>query len=687
MVSAVASTDTVLDDRWVELRQTLVDRVKLTIAGGLVLGIIGIGLSDAGGPSAALLDIALLCLALWLGRSSALAPVLTRAPASNSAMTGNQALLLVLALGGAAVLITAGAASRPLHGLAVAPFAMAAFALSSQNSRDLRSGVLAAAASLLVLSAADSRAVVMTLCALGLVPLVFSWAAVRQLMTLDRFPDLALALSRLSRPWPFALVARLVVLTAVLALLMPTEPAPHLPGGGSGTGSGDQTGSASGARGGEIGGSDGALDLRNRGSLDSKPVLDVPAATPTLWQGGYVDSYDGGSWSRTFSGNPGAGRAVGSDHVALRSDGGFSVAEVRRLQPGGDLVYSPGPLIAVDVAGGAHAYDLGTGSIGLGDLSDPLLSYTIEYRDNGTTSTGSLTHTLPPVTDPRWLQLPAELPSRVRDLARTVTASAATTQDKVAALETYLRTHEKYALDSPVPAEGTDAVDAFLFTDHVGFCEQFASAETVMLRALGIPARVATGYGGSGVADGDRRTYRNQDAHAWVQVGYTGDRWVNSDPTAGSQAAPGSLQHRLEAWFKQLWKDLTGSATARRLSAIGLLALAVAVVLLYRALRRTRRSRTGPAKGGTAGVVLETPAGKAYQRLLGRLAAQNRPRLPTETVRDVLFRLGARDRDAVVAVLEAEWYGRPTTFPAQLVGLVVGVLDSLAVEPPASASP
>src|SRR4051812_29086553 len=293
-------SDALLNDRWVELRQGLVDRAKLTIAGGLVLGIAGIAMSDAGGPSAALLDVALLGLALWLGRSPSVAPAVTRAPASNSAMTGNQALLLVLALGGAAVLVAAGAASRPLHGLAVAPFAMAAFALSSQNSRDLRSGVLAAGASLLVLSSADSRAVIMTLCAVGLVPLVFGWAAVRQLMTIDRFPDLALALRKASRPWPLALVARLVVLTAVLSLLIPSEPAPHQH---MGDGKSGPTTAPPGERGNAIAGSGGSLDLRERGSLDAEPTIDVPADSPTLWQGGFADQYTGSSWSPTYSRN------------------------------------------------------------------------------------------------------------------------------------------------------------------------------------------------------------------------------------------------------------------------------------------------------------------------------------------------------------------------------------------------
>ena len=419
-------------------------------------------------------------------------------------------------------------------------------------------------------------------------------------------------------------------------------------------------------------------------ALDSKPTIDVPAASPTLWQGGFVDQYTGVGWGLTPAL---AARATVVDlptHQALPSGHGYTVATVDRLPAGPPgVVFSPGPLVAADAASG-RLYFLVAGIVAIEDR-DQLVPYTISYRANGTTSAGTLGVAAAPVSDGRWLQLPAELPSRVRTLARTVTAAATTTDDKVAAIEDYLRTHEKYSLDSPVRRAGTDAVDAFLFTDHVGFCEQFASAETVMLRALGIPARVATGYGGSGVLSGDRRVYRNQDAHAWVQVGLSGDRWVNSDPTAGTQLAPTTAQHRLEAWVKRLWKDLTGSATARRLLALGLVLVAVLVVLLARALRRLRRR--GRPTAPAAAPVAVTPAGKAYQRLLTRLAAQQRPRLPTETLRDLLFRLGAPDRDVVVTVLEAEWYGPPRAFPEAVVSRVVAVLDGLALEALVTASP
>src|SRR5204862_7560665 len=79
---------------------------------------------------------------------------------------------------------------------------------------------------------------------------------------------------------------------------------------------------------------------------------------------------------------------------------------------------------------------------------------------------------------------------------------------------------------------GEDPVDWFLFDAGIGYCEQFATAETLMLRALGIPARLVTGY-----ATGDydpvlnQAVVRERDAHAWVEAYFPGHGWVPFDPT------------------------------------------------------------------------------------------------------------------------------------------------------------
>ncbi len=121
-----------------------------------------------------------------------------------------------------------------------------------------------------------------------------------------------------------------------------------------------------------------------------------------------------------------------------------------------------------------------------------------------------------------------------------------------------------------MPGRGRDAVDDFLFNSHEGFCEHFASAEAVLLRAVRVPARLVTGFVG-GQERGSRRVFRGTDAHAWVQVNVGGARWVFTDPTAGATIAP---PHH--SWSKRVAHALGAHSAScagvrRRAALLGLL--------------------------------------------------------------------------------------------------------------------
>lgn len=99
------------------------------------------------------------------------------------------------------------------------------------------------------------------------------------------------------------------------------------------------------------------------------------------------------------------------------------------------------------------------------------------------------------------------------------------------ALEMFRNQKFYYTLDPP--RLGAEAVDEFLFDSKRGFCEHYASAFTVLMRAAGLPARVVTGYqGGEPNAIGDYYVIRQSDAHAWSEVWFEGQGWVRVDPTA-----------------------------------------------------------------------------------------------------------------------------------------------------------
>ena len=95
------------------------------------------------------------------------------------------------------------------------------------------------------------------------------------------------------------------------------------------------------------------------------------------------------------------------------------------------------------------------------------------------------------------------------------------------------------------PLLDKDPVDAFLFDTKRGFCEHYAGAFVVLLRAAGIPARVVTGYqGGEMSLDGEYMIVRQSDAHAWGEALIDG-RWERFDPTAA--VAPSRIERGLGA--------------------------------------------------------------------------------------------------------------------------------------------
>lgn len=131
----------------------------------------------------------------------------------------------------------------------------------------------------------------------------------------------------------------------------------------------------------------------------------------------------------------------------------------------------------------------------------------------------------------RYLDVPEDVSDRLRELARTVTAGAQDVQGKALALEEHLRTHYAYSYET-IRDQGHTPLDWFLFEGRRGHCEFFASALAVMLRTVGVEARVATGF-----SLGERNPVtgyyevRALDGHAWVEARIPGKGWLMLEPT------------------------------------------------------------------------------------------------------------------------------------------------------------
>ncbi len=150
-----------------------------------------------------------------------------------------------------------------------------------------------------------------------------------------------------------------------------------------------------------------------------------------------------------------------------------------------------------------------------------------------------------------YVQLPAELPQRVTELAVQITAAADNPYDKMKALETYLKNNFVYTNTPDLSRrKSSDFVDAFLFEVLEGYCDYYSSALAVMGRTIGIPTRWVKGYA-PGVLPLDQLmvypseemavnpdgagtyTVRNADAHSWVEAYFEGYGWIPFEPTAG----------------------------------------------------------------------------------------------------------------------------------------------------------
>jgi transglutaminase-like putative cysteine protease len=141
-------------------------------------------------------------------------------------------------------------------------------------------------------------------------------------------------------------------------------------------------------------------------------------------------------------------------------------------------------------------------------------------------------NTYPDYIRQKYLQLPSTLPQRVRDLARKVAGDQGDPYDKAELIESYLRTTYRYAPTVRAPPPGRDPVDYFLFDLREDFCEYFASAMVVLLREIGVPARLVEGYT-AGMLDpaSGKFVVKELDAHAWVEVYFPLYGWVEFEPT------------------------------------------------------------------------------------------------------------------------------------------------------------
>lgn len=435
------------------------------------------------------------------------------------------------------------------------------------------------------------------------------------------------------------------------------------------------------------------MNLRVRGELPDTLVMRVRSSAPAMWKANIFDTYDGDAWVGDTSEDAVPLGDVPPIHYPpeFRSLGPRQTISqtfyIEREQA--NVVFAAGQPDVVWLEGGVNIDRLG--GLRLDSTLTPGTVYSV-VSTRGAATPQEL-RALPdgPVGEQpqNYLQLPPALPDRVHELAREITADADTDYDRVKAIEDYMRDNYEYSIFSPVPPVGADAVDHFLFESDVGFCEQFAAATAVMLRSLGIPARVVAGY-----TPGERNAFtgyydvRASDAHTWVEVRFPRYGWYEFDPTFDVPLAQTDLAELipLARLFQAVAERVSAwlPAGLRDVGQIGLILALVAtagvgVVIFFRR-RRRRLPVVAPALEARAG-----PVTRALARLEHALALRGRARRPAETGAEMLRRIGASGAGEALDAFHQERYG-PAPPPASSADDAVAQIDRLAGEMTASAS-
>lgn len=294
-----------------------------------------------------------------------------------------------------------------------------------------------------------------------------------------------------------------------------------------------------------------------------------PAPEQRYWRVQVLEQFDGRTWRRLATGADAAPPPTENDERLL----GYKVALEPTNRPwlvGLETVVDWPRTLAVRSRSGQLSYH----AVARRDAGNVVSRF--EYELRSAPAARVMAGALPDDLQRRDLQLPPGRAPRSQKLALELRAAAGTDRAYIAAV--LARFHEQgyeYTLEPPLL--GAEATDEFLFDTRQGFCEHFAAAFAVLMRAAGIPARVVLGYqGGDWNGYGDYLLVRQSSAHAWDEVWLQGSGWVRVDPTAavapervrqggsGLLRAGGGLQRVLPDWpwlgrARQLW-DATRTA-------------------------------------------------------------------------------------------------------------------------------
>lgn len=381
-----------------------------------------------------------------------------------------------------------------------------------------------------------------------------------------------------------------------------------------------------------------------------------PGLTPAnlYLRGAVYSRYENGVWRHRDT-KPLPVPRAGFQHLVGETAAPDSTADITLEPADHPALFTYGQTVLIEGGFGPILSD-GDGNLSLPHPGHPTLRYRVRFAGDPPPRKGTLRR-----PDGENLDFPRGH-EEIRDLAVEVAGTGGTDGERAERIVRFFRSGFRYTLSDPAPS-----IREFLFRKRAGYCEHYAAGLSLLLRGAGIPSRVAAGYlGGEWNEVGKYLIVRQSDAHAWVEAWIEG-RWVTLDstpPPADSspfRTRTGVLGLYAD-WLRHRWdkyvvnysvrmqadavkggvravrrtgkafriEGLGGAGQAVRRGAAGVLLAAAAFFLLFRFLRKRRKSR-GEASPSS---LPKLPG--PYARLVRRLDRSRFRRNPGETLQEAL---------------------------------------------------
>jgi transglutaminase-like putative cysteine protease len=261
---------------------------------------------------------------------------------------------------------------------------------------------------------------------------------------------------------------------------------------------------------------------------------------PYYWRGMTLDYFDGTSWISTLMKTRRVVKKVEEEFIVWHSSKSIVTQKIMLEPIDSDIIFGLNRVSSIKGSFRRLERDPAT-SLFVWKKRSKRIQYTVRSE---------VDETIPvkPSEIRNWMkymQVPDSMRDKIKTLTEDVLNEASTEYlsnlQVSKTIESYLKNNYRYSLSVKAPDDKTNPLLYFLFQSKTGFCEHYATAMALMLRSIGIPARVVTGFiGGELNTYGDYIIVRQSNAHSWVEA-VIGDSWRRFDPTPSVLSQPPSI--------------------------------------------------------------------------------------------------------------------------------------------------